>query len=81
MHRLMHVLWMLILFEMGVLLLFLPWLNLWETNYFLSHYPSLGPYLLHPSLRGAISGLGALDILLAARMLRRPPPAAQTRSV
>jgi len=81
MQRLLNVLWMLVLFEMGVLLLFLPWVHFWEANYFLSRYPSLAPYLLHPSLRGAISGVGALDILLAARMLRRPPPAAQTRSV
>jgi hypothetical protein len=27
---------------------------------------------LHPSLRGAISGLGTLDIFAAASMLRRP---------
>ena len=70
MHRLRHVLWLLILFELGVVLLFLPWLQLWEFNYFLGHYPMLRPYLMHPSLRGAITGLGALDILLAADMVR-----------
>jgi hypothetical protein len=62
---------MLILFELGILLLFLPWARLWDANYFLSQYPSLRPYLLNPSLRGIISGLGALDILLAAHMFRR----------
>jgi len=36
----------------------------------LGHYPALRPYLLHPSLRGAITGLGALDILLAADLVR-----------
>jgi len=71
MHRLRHVLWMLILFELGVVLLFLPWLQLWESNYFLGHYPVLRPYLLHPSVRGAITGLGALDILLAADSVRQ----------
>jgi len=71
MHRLRHVLWLMILFELGVVLLFLPWLQLWESNYFLGHYPLLRPYLLHPSLRGAITGLGALDILLAADLVRR----------
>jgi hypothetical protein len=71
MHRLRNVLWMLILFEVGVVLLFLPWLHVWESNYFLSQYPALRPYLLHPSLRGAITGLGALDILLAADSVRR----------
>jgi hypothetical protein len=71
MHRLRSVLWLMILFELGVVLLFLPWLQVWESNYFLGHYPVLRPYLLHPSLRGAITGLGALDILLAADSVRR----------
>jgi hypothetical protein len=65
MHRLRNLLWLLILFELGVVLLFLPWLQVWESNYFLGQYPALRPYMLHPSLRGAITGLGALDIVLA----------------
>ena len=74
MHRLRSVLWLLILFELGIVLVFLPWLQVWESNYFLGQYPALRPILLHPSLRGAITGLGALDIVLAvdlARMLLR----------
>ena len=38
------------------------------------------PYLLHPSLRGAVSGLGALDIRLARSMLRRRSDTAETHS-
>jgi len=78
MHRLLQILWMLVLFEMGVLLLFLPWVRFWDTNYFLSHYPVLRPYLMNSSLRGGISGLGGLDIFLAARMLKRRPQTPQT---
>ena len=52
-------------FEMGALLLYLPWSVYWEQNYFLSHYPSLMHIVLHPSFRGAVSGIGVLDILLA----------------
>jgi hypothetical protein len=44
---------------------------LWDRNYFVSHYPSLRPFALHPALRGIVSGLGALDIIVAAGMLRR----------
>jgi hypothetical protein len=79
MQRLLQVLWMLMLFELGVFLLFLPWFAFWDTNYFLSHYPALRPFLLQPSLRGTVSGLGALDIFLAAQMLRRRPPNAETQ--
>jgi hypothetical protein len=78
MRHLRHVLWLIIMFEIGAVLLFLPWLELWEANYFLGHYPILRPFLLHPSLRGAVTGLGALDILLAVeslRMLTRMKPA------
>src|SRR5579862_5416085 len=72
MNRLLNVLWMLMLFELGVLLIVLPWLgHLWDTNYFLSHYPLLRPFLLNPSVRGSVSGLGALNIFSAAILGRR----------
>jgi hypothetical protein len=58
-------------FLLGVLLMLLPWLGFWEHNYFLDKYPELIPFALHPSLRGAVTGLGVLDVLLAASMLRK----------
>jgi len=58
-------------FLLGVLLILLPWLGFWEHNYFLDKYPELTPYMLHPSLRGAVTGLGVLDIVLAGSMLRK----------
>jgi hypothetical protein len=70
MHRLRNLLWLMILFELGIVLAILPWLQAWESNFFLGQYPILRPYLLHPSLRGAITGLGALDIVLAVDLAR-----------
>ena len=75
MNRFLRVLLILICFELGVLLVLVPWSNIWEHNYFLNRFPALIPYLLNPSLRGAISGLGVLDIALAAGMIRRRNPA------
>lgn len=74
MHTLVRVIWMIMLFELGMTLVVLPWLATgpWDANYFLSHYPALRPYLLQPAVRGVISGLGALDVMLAGRMLKRP---------
>ncbi len=66
----LHVLLSLDVFLLGVLLLMVPWLGYWDHNFFLDKYPALIPFLLHPSVRGAVTGLGALDILLAASMLR-----------
>lgn len=58
-------------FLLGVLLILLPWLGFWEHNFFLDKYPELIPLVLHPSLRGAVTGLGVLDVLLAGSMLRK----------
>ena len=76
MHTLLRVIWMLALLELGITLLVLPWLvpGPWDTNFFLNHYPALRPYLLQPAVRGMVSGLGALDLLIASQMFRRRPP-------
>ncbi len=58
------------MFLLGALLILVPWLGYWDHNFFLDKYPALIPFLLHPSVRGAVTGLGALDIFLAASMLR-----------
>ncbi len=70
MNRLLRVLLTLLCFELGVLLIFVPWSGAWERNYFIKRYPALIPYLLNPSVRGAITGLGVLNIVLAAGMIR-----------
>ena len=66
----LHALLSLDVFLLGVLLLLVPWLGYWEHNFFLNRYPGLIPILLHPAVRGAVTGLGGLDILLAMSMLR-----------
>jgi hypothetical protein len=67
-------------FLLGVLLILLPWMGYWEHNYFLDKYPEIIPFLLHPSVRGAITGLGVLDVMLAASMLREPAKSVATHS-
>ena len=69
MNRLFSALLVVFLCIMGAMLFYLPWTAIWEKNYFLSHFPSLMRILLHPSFRGAVSGLGVLDILLAITMI------------
>ncbi len=71
MNKIVHALLVLLFFEMGAILLYLPWSAYWEQNYFLVRFPALIHVMLHPSMRGAVSGLGLLDIFLAAGMIRR----------
>ena len=73
--RILRALTVVLLFEMGALLLYLPWSSFWENNYFLYHYPWLLRIVLHPSLRGAVSGIGVLDIFVAFGLFNsRPTP-------
>jgi hypothetical protein len=76
----LHALLSLDVFLMGVLLILLPWLGYWDHNFFLDKYPGLVPVLLHPSVRGAVTGLGALDVLLAGSMLRGNADSVATRN-
>lgn len=69
MNRILSALLVVACCMMGAVLFYLPWTGVWEQNYFLTHFPSLMRILLHPSFRGAVSGLGILDIFLAIRMI------------
>jgi hypothetical protein len=65
MNRVVRILMGLICLEAGVLLVFLPWSPYWDRNFFLQRFPELIPVLLSPFLRGAVTGLGLLDVFLA----------------
>jgi hypothetical protein len=51
---------------MGLVLVASPWTNLWDTNQLLQLHPLLRVVVLSPYLRGAVSGLGLVNLLLAA---------------
>lgn len=63
--RYMFFVYLFFCFYVGLCLIMVPWVPwIWESNYFLSTFPSLRPLLLSPYLRGAISGLGLLNIVI-----------------
>jgi hypothetical protein len=75
MNRVFRALLVVVCFEMGALLLYLPWSAFWEQNFFLIHFHSFSRIVLHPTFRGAVSGIGVLDILLALSFIgSRPSP-------
>ncbi len=81
MNRFLRVVLILLCFELGVLLVLIPWSYAWERNFILNRYPALIPFLLNPSVRGVITGLGLLDIVVAAGMIwRRRPATVATRN-
>ena len=48
---------------MGLLLIVLPWSGFWEENYFAVAWPALGALLNNNYARGAISGLGVVNVV------------------
>jgi hypothetical protein len=80
MTRLFRVVWLLVWLELGLVLILVPWSGIWEQNYFLYQYPGLGFFANNPFTRGAISGLGILNVFLAldAFRSRTAPVASQS---
>jgi hypothetical protein len=58
--------WIYILYSLwvGILLLFLPWLNIWDNNYLLHLYPQIRPVVTNPFFKGFVLGLGIVNILI-----------------
>jgi hypothetical protein len=58
----------------GIFLVVFPWTPWWDTNYFPGLLPQLMPYWDNMYLRGAVSGLGVVNLyisLIEALRLRR----------
>jgi hypothetical protein len=51
--------------EIGIVLVIVPWSEYWERNYFGEWLPFLQDALLNDYVRGAVSGLGVLNLLAA----------------
>ena len=49
---------------LGIALLMLPWQTIWENNYFISIYPQIRPVVTNPFFKGAVLGLGIVNIII-----------------
>ncbi len=49
--------------EFGLLLIVLPWSSYWDRNYFAALVPEFRTFLVNNFVRGAVSGLGVIDIM------------------
>lgn len=54
--------WVLLCSLLGAVLLVLPWVPVWERNYFASRMPGWSAFWLSPYWRGAVSGLGLVNV-------------------
>ena len=66
--------------EVGLLLVVMPWWPaLWDHNYFVHNWPAIGPILTNNFFRGAVTGLGLVNLGagfadLSAIFAARPTP-------
>lgn len=70
-----QITYLLFCLEVGLVLLLLPWTLLWDNNYFFSLQPQHSEFWLSNRLRGAVSGIGLINLWMgfeeAARIVRR----------
>ncbi len=59
-----HILYILYSLEVGIFLLFLPWLSIWENNYLVYLYPKLRLIVANSFFKGGVLGLGIVNILI-----------------
>ena len=55
--------------ETGVFLVLVPWSSAWDENLAVNHYSSLRPILHSHYVRGALSGLGLVNLWVGAAEL------------
>jgi hypothetical protein len=69
--RLLRLCFAIFTFEIGLFLTVFPWVEIWNLNYFSGWLPALENVWNDPYFRGAITGLGLVNIYLAcAEVLR-----------
>jgi hypothetical protein len=66
---------------LGLALILVPWSDIWETNYFIYQYPGLGLIAENTFLRGVISGLGFMNVLLSLEAFRRKTSSVPSRNL
>lgn len=76
----MRVPLLLIWITCGLVLILLPWSNYWDANYYIYQYPSLGLVLKNAYFRGAVSGLGFMNVLLSLEAFRHGTSSVAKRS-
>jgi hypothetical protein len=78
--RLLRVVLLLIWLEAGLALILVPWSEVWDINFFVYQYPVLGLFANNPFVRGAISGLGLMNVFLVLDAFRRRASTIASRS-
>ena len=64
-HKLWAVIFITVCLEVGIFLVVFPWTPWWDGNYFFGLAPGLRQYWDNAYVRGAISGLGVINLYIS----------------
>jgi len=64
-HKMSAVVFITFCLEMGLYLLIVPWTEVWDANYFSGLIPQMKPYWGNLYVRGAVSGLGMVNLYIS----------------
>ena len=70
-HKLSALLFIIFCLEIGVVLLVMPWSEYWDNNFFATWTPSARDLWESSYVRGAVSGLGIVNIFISFTELFR----------
>jgi hypothetical protein len=61
---LLSILYIVYSLEVGIFLMLIPWQRIWDNNYFLSQLPWLRQIVGNPFFKGAVLGLGIVNLII-----------------
>lgn len=63
--------WIILCFELGAFLVVYPWMDGWDRNFLANWREGWNAVWINPWFRGAVSGLGAVNLIIALVELYR----------
>lgn len=64
-HKVSAILFIIFCMELGLFLVIFPWTEAWESNFFSSLVPEWRGYWDNAYVRGAVSGVGVLNLYIS----------------
>lgn len=64
-HKMTAVLFVTFCLEIGIFLVIFPWTGYWDNNYFAAYIPEWHQYWDNMYVRGAVSGLGVVNVYIS----------------
>jgi hypothetical protein len=64
-HKMSALLFIVFCLELGVFLAVVPWTEVWDRNFFIGVVPEWRAWWTNPYVRGAVSGVGVLNLYIS----------------